>query len=75
MVGMATDICISLGDRIRFLRGQRGWRQIDLAEHAGISENYVSDLETGKKEICIRMLQSIAKAFDMKVKELLNDVE
>jgi transcriptional regulator with XRE-family HTH domain len=72
---MAKDICISLGERIRHLRTERGWRQIDLAEHAGIHENYVSDLETGRKEICIRTLQTLALAFNMKIIELLSGVE
>jgi transcriptional regulator with XRE-family HTH domain len=74
IVGMARDICILVGSRIRQLRTARGWRQIDLAESADISENYVSDLETGKKEICIRTLQAVAKAFGISVSELLKGV-
>lgn len=68
---MASDICVALGKRIRQLRVERGWRQIDLAEHAGIHENYVSDLETGRKEICLRTLQTLAGAFQMETAELL----
>jgi transcriptional regulator with XRE-family HTH domain len=71
---MASDICIDLGERIRHLRSRKSWRQIDLAEAAGISENYVSDLESGKKEICIRTLQTIASAFDMTVSEFMNGI-
>jgi transcriptional regulator with XRE-family HTH domain len=72
---MAIDICIALGERIRDLRSTRGWRQIDLAEEAGIHENYVSDLELGRKEICLRSLQTLARAFGMTAAELLNGVE
>jgi transcriptional regulator with XRE-family HTH domain len=68
---MATDICVALGERIRQLRLKRGWRQIDLAEHAGIHENYVSDLEMGRKEICLRTLQTIAAAFGLEAADLL----
>jgi XRE family aerobic/anaerobic benzoate catabolism transcriptional regulator len=75
MVGMARDICISLGKRILNLRKARGWRQIDLAEQAGINENYVSDLEHGRKEICIRTLQTVAQAFGIKTSELLADID
>jgi transcriptional regulator with XRE-family HTH domain len=71
---MARDICIQTGDRIRQLRIKRGWRQIDLAETAGISENYISDLEIGKKEICIRTLQAVASAFDMTISEFMKGV-
>ena len=38
-------------------------------------ENYVSDLELGNKEICLRMLQSVAGAFDMTVAKLLIGIE
>jgi transcriptional regulator with XRE-family HTH domain len=72
---MATDICVALGGRIRELRKARGWRQIDLAEQTGIHENYVSDLELGNKEICLRMLQSVAKAFGLQAAELLKGIE
>lgn len=72
---MARDICISLGKRIRELRKARGWRQIDLAEHAGINENYVSDLELGRKEICLRTIQALAQAFELKSGELLKGID
>jgi transcriptional regulator with XRE-family HTH domain len=74
-VGMARDICVSLGKRIRDLRKARGWRQIDLAEQASINENYVSDLEHGRKEVCLRTLQTLAHAFDMKTSDLLKDID
>jgi len=71
---MGRDICVALGERIRQLRTERGWRQIDLAEEAGIHENFVSDLEQGKKEACLRTIQTIANAFDLTVAELLKPV-
>jgi transcriptional regulator with XRE-family HTH domain len=75
MVRMARDVCIALGERIRELRQHRGWRQIDFAEETGMHENYVSDLELGRKEICLRMLQTVASAFEMKMHELLKGIE
>ena len=72
---MARDICVALGERIRQLRQERGWRQIDLAEEAGIHENYVSDLELGRKEIGLRTLQTLAQAFAMTAADLLKSVE
>lgn len=72
---MARDICILLGQRIRELRMAKNWRQIDLAEQAGINENYVSDLEIGKKEVCLRTLQALAGALGLKIEELIAGVE
>jgi len=71
---MARDICIALGERIRQLRSDRGWRQIDLAEEACLHENYISDLELGRKEVCLRTLEMLAKAFDITASELLNGI-
>ena len=72
---MASDVCEALGERIRKLRVERGWRQIDLAEESGIHENYVSDLELGRKEVCLRTLQTLARAFDLTMSELLKGLE
>jgi transcriptional regulator with XRE-family HTH domain len=72
---MTRDVCVVLGKRIRALRRARGWRQIDLAEEAHINENYVSDLEYGRKEICLRTLHTLARAFGMTASELLKDIE
>jgi XRE family aerobic/anaerobic benzoate catabolism transcriptional regulator len=69
------DICVALGKRIRHLLKERGWRQIDLAEESGIHENYVSDIENGRKEICLRTLQTIARTFDLSIADLMKTVE
>jgi len=61
---MATDICVRLGKRIRALRKSRGWRQIDLAAHANIGKNHISELERGAREIGLRNLEAIAKALE-----------
>lgn len=75
MVGMARDVCTLFGERIRSLRQDRGWRQLDLAEEAGINENFVSDLELGRKEPCLKTIQALANAFGVTVSELLRGVE
>lgn len=63
-----------LGNRIRSLRKQKGWRQIDLADHAGMSENYISDLENGRKEICLLSIIAIAQSFGMEASDLIRDL-
>lgn len=71
---MASEVCIALGRRIRTLRRKREWRQIDLAAQAGINENYVSDLELGRKEVCLNTVQALAAAFGMTISELMKGV-
>jgi transcriptional regulator with XRE-family HTH domain len=72
---MASDICIRLGKRIRALRKAKGWRQIDLAQHCGVKEVHLSYLERGMREVGFNALVAIAKALDVKLSDLLRDIE
>lgn len=70
---MSSDnlVCIALGKRIRALRQSKGWTQVEMAVHLGISRNHLSDLERGKREIGLLMLQVIAKGLDTTMDRLL----
>jgi len=72
---MSSDICMQLGERIRELRRQRGWRQIDLAEHSGIHEVHISDLERGSREVGLRHLAALAAAFDLSLADLVKTLD
>lgn len=71
---MSNDICVRFGNRLRKLRKNRGWTQTYLSVHAGIDRSFISDLENGKKEICLRNLEVIAAAFDITVSQLMSKV-
>ena len=71
---MATDICVRFGKRIRRLRTERKWTQIDLAVHTGLGRVFISDLERGKKEPCLRSIEILAIAFDLTVPQLFRSV-
>ena len=71
---MATDICIRFGKRIRKLRTERGWTQIDLAVHTGLGRVFISDVERGKKEPCLRSVEILAIAFEMTIPQLFRSV-
>jgi transcriptional regulator with XRE-family HTH domain len=60
---VSSDICVQLGKRIRTLRKRQGWTQVYMAEHVGMDRSFISDLENGRKEICIRSLELLATAF------------
>src|ERR1700722_9150731 len=55
------------GADVRQLRKQRNWTQVYMAEDVGMDRSYISDLENGRKEICIRNLQLLARAFEMNI--------
>ena len=68
---MSTDIRAKLGNRVRDLRRQQKWTQVELAERLGIDRSYLSEIETGKKDPSLRVLKTLADGFDTTLSELL----
>ena len=64
-------LCVALGRRIRSLRRRKGWTQIEMAAYLGMNRGHLSDLEAGKREIGILMLQVIAKGLDTTMAKLV----
>ncbi len=71
---MATDICVQIGRRIRELRKAKGWQQIDLAQHSGVHEVHISDLERGVREAGIKTLWSLSKALGLNLETLFKEI-
>lgn len=69
---MSSDICVRLGKRLRALRKQREWTQVYMAEYVGMDRSFISDVENGRKEICLRNLELLAKTFGMSVSKLMS---
>lgn len=68
----ATD---QLGMRIKYLRGERKWSQEDLALEANVNKNYICDLENGRRNPSLEILERIAIAFGMSLSELFKGIE
>ena len=68
---MAEDIAVRFGRTLKSLRVKRGWTQTYLAEHLGLDRSYLSDLERGKREVCLRNLEVIAHGFNLSIVELV----
>lgn len=52
---------------LKILRKFRGLTQKDLAEAAGISRPYLTEIETGKKDGSLRAMKSIASILNVNV--------
>ncbi len=61
------------GKRLRKLRLAAGWTQETLAEAAGITTTYTSDLERGTKVPSLTIVLRISRALRITVAELLTD--
>lgn len=71
---MDGDICKRVGTRIRKLRQQRGWSQTYLSVHSGLGRPFISNVERGQKELCLRSLEILALAFDLSLSQFLKGV-
>ncbi|MBR0193919.1 MAG: helix-turn-helix transcriptional regulator [Bacilli bacterium] len=66
---------IQLGMRIRYLRSLRKWSQEDLALEANVNKNYICDLENGRRNPSLEILERISDAFGITLSELFRGIE
>ncbi len=64
------EIALGKNSPIKIIRKHRKMTQSDLAEAAGISRPYLTEIETGRKDGSIRSLKSIAGALDVSLEIL-----
>ena len=64
-----------LGMRIKFLRKERGWSQEDLALEANVNKNYICDLENGRRNPSLDILERISNAFGISLSLLFKGIE
>ncbi|AJS60512.1 helix-turn-helix transcriptional regulator [Paenibacillus sp. IHBB 10380] len=57
-------------NRIKILRAERDWRQLDLAEHVGISRQAVISIGKYKYTPSLELVFNIAKAFNVSINEV-----
>ncbi len=69
---MAEDIRSRFGRKVRKLRVQRGWTQVDMAERLGLDRSYLADVERGKRNISILNLDVLAKGFGLSLSRLFS---
>jgi len=60
-----------LGRRLRATREEQGSRLVDIAERAGISPQYLSEIERGRKEPSSEMIAAVTGALGVDLADLL----
>ena len=63
---------VALGRRVKKLRKEQGIKQTELADALGISYQYMSMIETGKRKLSLGMLVSLANELGVTTEYLLN---
>jgi transcriptional regulator with XRE-family HTH domain len=60
-----------LNRALKLLRTYHQFKQVDLAKRLGISNSYLSEIETGAKMPAIDLLEKYAEVFKMPVSSIL----
>ncbi|MEQ1718803.1 MAG: helix-turn-helix transcriptional regulator [Hyphomicrobium sp.] len=60
-----------VGENVRRIRLKKGWTQERFAEVSGISQQYISSLESGRRNPTVVTLHELAQALGVSPVELL----
>jgi transcriptional regulator with XRE-family HTH domain len=62
------------GARVRKLRQERGWTQVDFAERLGLDRSYLAQIEGGQRNVSLAIIETIATGFDMSISQLFRQL-
>lgn len=68
------DIKVKFGQRVKELRLAKGYSQEKLAEISDLDRTYIPGIEAGKRNVSLIVVEKIAKAFNITISELLNQI-
>lgn len=63
------------GHKIKTLREQKGYSIEYLANISNIDRTYISDIEKGTRNVSLLIIEKLAKAFEIKIKDLFDNGE
>lgn len=69
------ELLRKVGSKIKLIRAERGYTQVQLADLCDKDKQAIERIENGKINTSIYMLSVIAKALQVNVSELLDGVE
>ena len=65
----------NLGITLKALRAEKGVSQEKLALSTGIDRRYMSDIENGRRNVSLEIIEKLAAFFEMKVSEFIQKIE
>jgi transcriptional regulator with XRE-family HTH domain len=68
------DILVRFGARVRELRQAKGYSQESFAAKCDLDRTYVGGIERGERNVALRNIETIAKALDVTLSELMEEL-
>jgi transcriptional regulator with XRE-family HTH domain len=68
-----SDLTVRFGNKLHEVRKAKGMTQESLADAAGLSRNYVNDVERGRRNVTLATIESLSRALGVKMAELMPD--
>ena len=59
--------------KLKELRDSKGWSKAQLASNSALSNTYISELESGKKQPTITTLRKLAYALEVPISALIEE--
>ena len=69
------DIKLKIGQRVKELRKGLGLSQESLAYKAEVDRTYVTDVENGRRNVSVEILERLVKALEVSFTEFFNAKE
>ncbi|MBA4196117.1 MAG: transcriptional regulator [Chitinophaga sp.] len=66
------DIKLKIGQRIKSLRKQNGLSQESLAYKAEVDRTYVTDVENGRRNVSVEILERLIIALEVSFSDFFN---
>lgn len=64
------NIRLQFGMRLKYLREKKGWSQERLSLESDVNKNYISDLENGRRNPTLEVMDRLAIALGITLSEL-----
>ena len=65
----------NLGITLKALRAEKGVSQEKLALSTGIDRRYMSDIENGRRNVSLEIIEKLAAFFEMRASEFVKKIE
>ena len=67
------DIKEIFGQKVKLMRKAKELSQEDLAKKSGLNRPYISAIEKGKRNISLEVIEKLAEALEIEIKEFFGD--